>query len=589
MRKNIPMHGLYFLLILAVLTAPSCKSKKETTVVSGSEPGQVTKTKTLSDDDKLKFQSTYYNACKEKIKGNIEIAETLFKECLKLDPQSAAAKYELASIYRFGGLYDQSLKFAREAAISESKNEWFQLLYIECLHNKRMYNEAADVYEKLIRTFPNRPDFYEELATEFIYAGKYEKALKAYDDLEKKFGPSDEVTLGKIKLLKQQKKWGEAESEMKKLIRNNPKEAQYYSFLADIYQETNQPEKAFQTYQEILKTDPENPYIHLALADYYRSLKKDDDFFKEVKIAFASEELDIDSKVKILISYYNLTEQFPQYKSQAYELCELLIKVHPKEAKSHSVYADFLYRDKKLPEARKELEQVIEFDKGKFIVWKQLLVCEMELGDYATLQKHSAEVVDLFPNQPEPYYLNGIANLKLKNYKDAIQSLKDGQEFVYENEPLQSQFLATLGETYNAVKDYEKSDKAFDEALIIDKDNIPVMNNYAYYLSLRKDKLDYAAKLSKRSIELQPTSVSYMDTYGWILYQQGNYTEAGNWIEKALSSGGEKRPAILEHYGDILYKLNEKTKALEYWQKAKDNGGNSDSLNKKIADKKLYD
>lgn len=585
MRKHILSAVL---LVSAAALVVSCKGKQASSATASAEQ-PATKGKGLSEEERLKFQSTYYNACKEKIKGNIEIAETLFKECLKTDPQSAAAKYELASIYRFGGLYDQALKFAREAAFGEPKNEWYQLLYIECLHNKRLYNEASETYEKLIKNFPNRPDFYEELATECIYAGKYDKALKAYEDLEKKFGPSDEVTLGKIKLLKQQKKWAEAESELKKLIQENPKEAQYYSFLADIYQETNQPEKAFQTYQEILKTDPDNPYIHLAIADYYRSQKKDDEFFKEVKIAFASEDLDIDNKVKILVSYYNLTEQFPQYLNQAYELCELLVKVHPKEAKSHSVYADFLYRDKKLPEARKELEAVIEFDKSKFVVWRQLLVCELELGDYATLQKHSNEAIDLFPNQPEPYFLNGTANLRLKNYKDAIQSLKDGQEFVYENEPLQSQFLATLGEAYNAVKDYEKSDKAFEEALSLDKDNVMVMNNYAYYLSLRKEKLDYAAKLSKRTIELKPGSISYLDTYGWILYQQGNYTEAETWLGKAVNGGGDKRPAILEHYGDVLYKLNDKTKALEYWQKAKDNGGNSDSLNKKIADKKLYD
>src|ERR1700741_3217117 len=219
MRKNFLSYTLFSTLILSSsFFIFSCKSKQ---APAGEVKAETIKGKGLSDEDKVKFQSTYYNACKEKIKGNIEIAETLFKECLKIDPQSAAAKYELGSIYRFGGLYDQALKYAKEAAISQPKNEWFQLLYIECLHNKRLYNEASETYEKLIKNFPDRPDFYEELATECIYAGKYEKALKAYDELEKKFGPSDEVTLGKIKLLKQQKKWGEAENELKKLIQNN--------------------------------------------------------------------------------------------------------------------------------------------------------------------------------------------------------------------------------------------------------------------------------------------------------------------------------------------------------------------------------
>jgi Tfp pilus assembly protein PilF len=177
----------------------------------------------------------------------------------------------------------------------------------------------------------------------------------------------------------------------------------------------------------------------------------------------------------------------------------------------------------------------------------------------------------------------------LKDYKKAIQSFVDGQEFVYENIPLQLQFLTYLAETYNADKQYEKSDKAFDDALAIDPNDPMVMNNYAYYLSIRKEKLEKAAKLSARTIELQTGSVSYMDTYAWILYQQGKYVDAKTWLDKALSKGGDNRAAILEHYGDVLFKLNDEKGAYEYWKKAKEKGGNSDTLNKKIREGKLYE
>jgi Tfp pilus assembly protein PilF len=95
---------------------------------------------------------------------------------------------------------------------------------------------------------------------------------------------------------------------------------------------------------------------------------------------------------------------------------------------------------------------------------------------------------------------------------------------------LQLQFLTYLAETYNADKQYEKSDKAFDDALAIDPNDPMVMNNYAYYLSIRKEKLEKAAKLSARTIELQPGSVSYMDTYAWILYQQGKICRCKNLV-----------------------------------------------------------
>lgn len=523
------------------------------------------------------------------MKGNVELAENIFKECLKIDPTSAPVKYEIASLYRFTGLYDEALKYAKEAAALDPKNAWFQLLYIECLHNKRLYNDATVAYEKLIKTGPVKPEYYQALAEEYLFANKLDKATKTLEEYEKLFGRDEEAALKRINIYRQQKKYAEAEAALKELIKDFPEEPQYYSFLAEIYQDKGEPEKALSTYNDILKTNPENPYIHLALADYYRRQKKDSLFFMEVKTAFKSPDLDIDNKVKIMVSYYEMTEIYPKYKPEAYELLDIMMKAHPSEPKAWSVNGDFLYRDKKYKEAKEAFIRVIEYDKSKYPVWNQLMICEMDLNEYKSLKAHSEEAIDLFPNQPSSYFFNGLAHMKLKDYKAAIQSFNDGQEFVYDNAPLQLQFLANIAEAYNADKQYEKSDKAFEDALSLDPNDPLIMNNYAYYLSLRKAKLDRAEKLSARTLEIQPNSISYMDTYAWILYQQAKYNDAKQWLEKALGKGADARAAILEHYGDVLYKLNETSKAIEYWKKAKEKGGNSDVLNKKISDGKLYE
>ena len=53
-------------------------------------------------------------------------------------------------------------------------------------------------------------------------------------------------------------------------------------------------------------------------------------------------------------------------------------------------------------------------------------------------------------------------------------------------------------------KDYEKSDQNYERALALDDKDASTLNNYAYFLSLRKIKLDKAEELSKRSNELEP-------------------------------------------------------------------------------------
>lgn len=589
------MHGkarnayIGFLTAVVLLLVSACASKKNAAPAKDPAPVTVAKNAGGQTPNDIKIKAYFIDGCREKIKGNLETAENLFKECLKLDPLNPAANYELANIYRFSGLYDEALKCSKIAAMSDVKNEWFNLLYIECLHNKRLYNEAISRYENLISANPYRPDFLQGLASECVYAGKTEKAIQAYNRMEQSIGVNENISLRKIKLYKQLKKWNDAEDEIKKLMKEDPREVRYYSYLAELYQEQGQFDKAMSTYQEVLKVDSANPYIHLALADYYRQQKKDEAFFKELKTAFVSPDLDIDNKVKILISYYTITEQEPKYLNQAYELCKLLVETNPNEPKAHSVYADFLIRDKKLKEAKDEWLKVLEFDKSKYAIWEELLRCESDLGDNDSLIKHSAEAMDLFPNQPLPYFMNGVGYMRLKNYKRAVTPFKEGKQFVFEDVRTLVQFCSYLGEVYNRLDEYEKSDKEYEEAIQADPDNSYILNNYAYYLSLRKEKLEKAEKYSKHSLEINPNNVSFLDTYGWILFQQGKYNDAKAYFEKAMDKGGSDRQAIVEHYGDVLFKLNEADKAVENWKKSEELGNTSKVLKKKITEKKYLE
>jgi tetratricopeptide (TPR) repeat protein len=105
---------------------------------------------------------------------------------------------------------------------------------------------------------------------------------------------------------------------------------------------------------------------------------------------------------------------------------------------------------------------------------------------------------------------------------------------------------------------------------------------------LRKDRLGDALKMSEKSLKLMPNTKTFLDTYGWILYKQGKYKKAKEYIERAIE--GEGDADVLEHLGDIYYKLNDASKALEYWQRAKKvGGGGSEFLDKKIREGQLYE
>ncbi|MHB1279591.1 MAG: tetratricopeptide repeat protein, partial [Bacteroidia bacterium] len=148
-------------------------------------------------------------------------------------------------------------------------------------------------------------------------------------------------------------------------------------------------------------------------------------------------------------------------------------------------------------------------------------------------------------------------------------------------EEINLQFYILLGDAYHNLNDHVASDKAFNQALELDPENSYVLNNYAWYLCLRKTELEKAKTMSAKTLEMEPNSASFLDTYGWILYQMDDANGALTYIAKALALSPES-PDILEHMGDILHKLNRDTEAKKYWEKALGLNPESIELRKKI-------
>ena len=565
----------------------SCKAKKE---ASKGEPA-----KESTKANEVKFTSLFIDGCAalQPSKQNLPEALRLFTECKKLDPNNIPLKYELGKTYKLLGANELATQNAKLCAEADPKNEWYQLLLIDCYSSAQKYNQSIKLREQLVKNFPTKVEFKEDLAIEYSKLGEidksyYDKSYKIYDELELLYGINEQITLNKIKLLKSQKKFKETEQELQRLINSNVNEPRYYAYLADFYIEQRRLDEAKEMYDKILKIDPNNPSVNLSLHDYYSAQGKDNEAFIYLKKAFQNPDLDVDYKVGAASYYYSRAEKHPEsdYYTRGLELCELLVTIHPKDAKGNAIYADFLLLGNNIKEASTYYYLSAINETIDFRVWSQLLFVDSELRRYDSLEHHSALATELFPSQASTYFFNGVANLQLKNFKKAAQSLKDGLEFVSDNKALMMDFYSNLGDAYFYLKDYPKSDKTFDDALKINADNTYVLNNYAYYLSLRNEDLNKAEKFSKKANELTPNNRNYMDTYGWILFQQQKYKEAEEWLSIAAKMGAPKAD-ILEHYGDVLYKLNRPEEALTQWNLAKQAGGNSDGLLTKLRLKKL--
>ncbi|MDX5481079.1 MAG: tetratricopeptide repeat protein, partial [Hymenobacteraceae bacterium] len=325
---------------------------------------------------------------------------------------------------------------------------------------------------------------------------------------------------------------------------------------------------------------------HLMLSDLHRQKGDLQESENQVKIAFASTDLDIDTKVRILVDFIRQLPN-PAVEGIALELADLTITSHPEEAKAYAVAGDLQTIIGKKESARNNYIKAVKLDDSHFKIWQQIVLLDAELGESGELVQHSEQALELFPNQAVFWFYNGTGHLIGKNHAKAVKSLEYGKRLSAGEAELVAQFNMQLGDGYNSLKDYQKSDEAYEAVLAQDANNEHVLNNYSYFLSLRNEKLDKAREMAERLIKQHPNNPTYLDTYAWVLYKLGEYTEARKYLEQAVAISDDA--TIIEHYGDVLFKLGKKEEAVSQWQKAKLKGEASAFIDRKIKEKKLYE
>ena len=506
-----------------------------------------------------------------------------------LNPDNAAINYKIAEANMLGGNLRDAANYAEAATRLEPKNAYYYLLLAQIQASQKQYEAATRTYAALITQVPNSGSYLFNLADLYLAQGKLPDALTTLDQAEKEFGQADEISFKKQQIFLKQNKLDLALAEGEKLIRANPSEARYVLGQAEMYASNNRLADAARVAQQALRLDPANPQGHLILAEVYRQQTLPDEAAQQLKLAFASPALDIDERVRILVGYI---KQLPSPKETvnqlARDLAAATVKIFPKEAKSYAVAGDIQTLTNQKKEARNTYLQALRYDNSKFQIWQQVVLIDAELNQTDSLLAHTDRALELFPNQASLWFYNGVAHVLKKQPQKGVKALEHGRKLVVNNAELLGQFDAQLGDAYHELREYEKSDAAYEAALASDANNVQVLNNYSYFLSLRGVKLDKAKQMSGKVVKQFPDSDTYVDTYAWVLYKQKDYAGARASLERVMPT--TKDASVIEHYGDILYQLGEKDKALAEWQRARKVGGPaSDLLDRKLKDRKLYE
>ena len=527
-------------------------------------------------------------ANRQKILNNFEAVRSLYEKCIDLNPNSAVAYYELASYYIQQNNFEKSITLAKKAVELSPKNIWYQALLGVLYKQTRQYPKAIKIYKKILQQDDNRIDFWYELAYLYMYTGKLSNAIKTFDKIEEIFGLEESICLEREKIYTYKKDFDKANKEIFKLIQSNPNEIRYLGMLAESYNSQNKIDKAKEVYAQMLAIDSLNGLVNLSLADFYRAQQDINKSFYHLRLAYKSPDIDIDTKIKMLITLSSYVGKDKTLSIEVDNLLSILTQVYPDNPKVMTLEADVLFRNNRINEAYSKLYKITLQDPGKYSIWEQMLMSEFKQSMWDSMYIHSNKSIEYFPTQTNLYYFKAIAAQQLNKLQEADQALSFAESLPIQNKDLETEIYALHGEILHALGKNQLSDQALEKVLQLDKGNKIVLNNYSYYLSLRSDSLDKAERMSLICIELEPDNPTFLDTYAWVLYKQNKFEKALEYIKKAYLLQ-KNNATIIEHYGDILFKIGEVEKALEIWNEAFKTGKGSLNLEQKILQKKLIE
>lgn len=555
----------YITLVCAIFVLHACKS---------SQP-QVENTETPTDPRKAAFnriqiEQLYVEACTQMMRGDYTTSLEQFEEVLSKDPENHAAMFNIAKILMEQRKYDEAIRYSKSAIGLESGNYWYYHLLQQTYEMKGDYANAVTLQEEIVDRFPRKFQDRLKLVELYLRNNQLEKAMTQLESIEEQAGPNPETLLRKYQILSQSRKYEEALAVTDELIRINPAETRYHQLKIETLQKMNRAEEAIAAMEELLDQDPGNAFALLSLAEYYKSVDELDKSDKYLYQAFRNPSIDPEFKMNLISGLLQYVAAEPEILPRIKTLAKLFNETHPGSAKAYAIEGKLMSLENKVDSANVLYRKSLELEPSNTDVWLDLLETSLDEPHFERLYKDSGDALEYFPNQERFLFFYGISGSYLGKLRPAANALEKIKRMGIEDRDMMTQVYSELGKIYHQQEKYEDSDYNYEEALKLTPNDPYILNNYAYYLALRNDKLDRAKEMIEKALERNPDQTSYQDTYGWILFQQGAYGDAANWLGKAAQNSSS--PVILEHYGDALFKLGKKDEAISQWKKAIENG-----------------
>ncbi len=501
--------------------------------------------------------------------GNFDGAMAVLKEVVAENPADDAAWYYLAQCSVAKNDLETAEQCYRMAVETDPENFWYRYRLARLYSVTSRAELTVDMYEKLLKDFPDRSDLYFDMVELYSAQKEFDKALETLKEIETVFGMTESIAVYRFNLLRMLNRQEDAFQSLKDY--NREYSSPYVlTTLADYEMSMYNDSTALSYYNEALDLAPEYSPALLGKAETLRITRKYDEYFDVLDKFISGTESPAEAKGDYLMAIVQRTDPkfLNSFMPQMDSVINKAVEMHKKDSTMAQTAAVYYYSTKRNDLAKKHFAANIENWPDSYGARANYVDFLMYAQEWEELSRAGRESFERFPYETAFLEMASVGDFNLKDYGKVLEICDKVLEVAPNDSSKTLRAWSTKGDIYHTLGDNKKAYKAYDKALKINPDYIYVLNNYAYYLSVEGRKLGKAYKMSKKTIEAEPDNATYLDTFGWILYLQGKPLEAKPFFKHAMLYGGKDSAVIMDHYADVLYALGEYDLALVYWNLA---------------------
>jgi len=512
--------------------------------------------------DARRLSYYFLEGTKQKLAGNLSAAYELFSYCLRVDPTSPEALYEMGIMNFYFHKDSVGTAMLRQASELDAQNPWYMETLAAAYLNGGDSKHAIPVLERLSQIQTRRTDVLSQLVDLYKADGKTKEAISALNRIEVLEGKSVQTSVQKYALYFSQLKRKEAFAELHSLQKEYPYDMRIPIILGKEYLQAGDEEKALEWYDQVRQTDPSNTSLQLAMIDYYGYKKQyaQRDALRD-SLLFAPGTAN-DLRLSLLSNMLEDLKGSEGQREQMMQTLDSLVTLAP-TADMYAMRSAYLMYEQVSPDTiAQSLRDLLRVDPTNEMALSRLLSYYLEKQDMVNAVEICRMGINSYPENLMYHYYLGISLYQNKQLDQAIEAFQNGLHQVDEssNREIVSDLYVLLGDCYHEKGNPAESYAAYDSCLVYQPDNAACLNNYAYYLSLENNQLEKAEEMAYRAIKIEPLNKTYLDTYAWVLYCQGNYTMAKFYIDRVVSytaddatllSNEELHAEVIRHAADI--------------------------------------